>query len=72
MSLDTSRINSYSDKKTLADVTKYFKAFVTHDADASRDMQIESYTMTNVGEPIPHLVFAKVPSSLSLLLQRCA
>lgn len=51
MSFDDSRIKHHPDKKLLDDIRKYFKAFVTHDADASKAMQTKDYTMTNVGKP---------------------
>jgi hypothetical protein len=61
MSFDDSRIKHHPNKKLLADIRKYFRAFVNHDADASKAMQAEDYTMTNVGKPIP---FLPLPSQL--------
>ena len=39
MSFDDSRIKNHPDKTLLHDIRKYFKAFVTHGADATRAMK---------------------------------
>ena len=54
MSFDGSRIKHHPDKKSLADVKRYFKAFVTHDADALKAMQTTDYTMTDIRKPAQH------------------
>ncbi|CZS90631.1 hypothetical protein WAI453_004089 [Rhynchosporium graminicola] len=45
---DDSRIRHFKDKKTLAAVKTYFKAFTTGKFDEIRDMESEDYTMTDV------------------------
>ncbi|KAG8529676.1 uncharacterized protein KY384_005157 [Bacidia gigantensis] len=48
MSFDDRRIAHHPDKKLLELTRKYYKAFVTHDADTTRAMQAPGYTMTDI------------------------
>lgn len=45
---DDSRIQDHPDKKLLERIKKYFDAFTTGDFDGVRNVESESYTMTNI------------------------